>query len=333
MRSDGVPLAPTVSVVIPAFNAEAEIEDAIRSALDQSLAPLEVIVIDDASRDRTASILERLGRVEPRLRVISARANRGPAWARNQGLAVAAGDWIAPLDSDDRFLPDRLSVLTRRAEALGADLVADDLLIDGRQGARPMFGWLRESRLTAAGFLRGNLPDPADPARSHGFLKPIVRRRFLAEQGLRYDSSMRFAEDFGLYLACLLAGGRFHLYPKALYRYRTRAGSLTARHSVADLRRLLDHDRRVEARFGGEADVALRRALRQHRRSIERRLSWRVFIESVKARDWPQALAAWVSSPPVCWHVSAELLREVVRRAGRGVSWRARRRAHRAAAE
>lgn len=105
---------PTISVVIPAFNTSLYIGEAIQSALDQSLAPLEVIIADDGSTDNTADIAEGFG--DP-VRVFR-RPHGGISAARNFGVAQAQGELLAFLDSDDLWTPQKLE---KQAEALNRD--------------------------------------------------------------------------------------------------------------------------------------------------------------------------------------------------------------------
>jgi GT2 family glycosyltransferase len=95
---------PHVSVIIPAYNAEAFIDDTVRSALDQTYRDLEVIVVDDGSTDGT---LEKLRTYGSRIRV-HRQANGGVARARNSGVTLATGSWIAFLDADDLWLPHKI---------------------------------------------------------------------------------------------------------------------------------------------------------------------------------------------------------------------------------
>lgn len=114
-KSEG---ALTVSVVIPTFNRGAQIAAALDSVLNQTLAPLEIIVVDDGSIDETANwIAANYGN---RVRLIR-QENGGVARARNRGLREAKGEWIAFLDHDDQFLPDKLAMLAPLAcERVGA---------------------------------------------------------------------------------------------------------------------------------------------------------------------------------------------------------------------
>ena len=97
----------TISVIIPLYNRRDEVGRAIASALRQSRAPDEIIVVDDASRDDSADAVAASG--DRRVRLLRHERNRGAAAARNTGIAAATSDWIALLDSDDEWKPEKLS--------------------------------------------------------------------------------------------------------------------------------------------------------------------------------------------------------------------------------
>jgi len=122
-----------VSVIIPAFNCAAYVADAVESALNQTRPPAEVIVVDDGSTDGTDVVLRGFG---SRIRVVS-QQNRGLPAARNAGVAVATGEWLAFLDADDLWLPEKLA----RQGAATADprvaLVYTDRFNIGDRGAHP----------------------------------------------------------------------------------------------------------------------------------------------------------------------------------------------------
>jgi GT2 family glycosyltransferase len=96
--------APRISVIIPVFNGERTVARAVQSVLDQSFPPHEIIVVDDGSTDSTPNVVSGLGH---RVRAVR-QENRGVAAARNLGVAQASGDWVAFLDADDWYYPDRL---------------------------------------------------------------------------------------------------------------------------------------------------------------------------------------------------------------------------------
>lgn len=313
---------PQASIVIPAYNAEATLAATVASAQRQTLADIEILVVDDGSSDGTVPLARRLAAADPRVRLIEAGRNRGPAGARNLGLAAAAGEWIALLDSDDAFEPERLAHLIPLARRYGADLLADNLLLEAADGgSEPMLPPVELpdcTPVTAADFLLGNLPDRSNPRKSYGFLKPIIARDFLQRHGLRYDESLRFAEDFAFYLACFAAGACFYLAPRPLYRYRLRSDSLTARHSIEDLRRLQQVDRVLARDTALAQQPHFTAALRRHRKSIDQRLQWRVVIDEVKRGALLRAAAAGLQGWHVLTYVSVRLAAEAWRRLGAG---------------
>jgi glycosyltransferase involved in cell wall biosynthesis len=96
---------PQVSVVIPAYNCAAYVGQAVDSVLRQTYTDWEIIVVDDGSRDDTKLILEQYG---DRIRYIY-QQNQGVSIARNRGIELARGEFIAFLDADDYFLPDKIA--------------------------------------------------------------------------------------------------------------------------------------------------------------------------------------------------------------------------------
>src|SRR5215469_600238 len=97
---------PRVSVVIPLFNRARTIERALASVQRQSFSDLEIVVVDDASSDGGA---DKIAGLDPRLRILRHPANRGAAAARNTGINAARGEYVAFLDSDDEWLPAKLT--------------------------------------------------------------------------------------------------------------------------------------------------------------------------------------------------------------------------------
>lgn len=105
---------PLVSVVMPAYNAAAYLEEAVKSILEQSYGNFEFIIIDDGSADRTREILEHF--TDPRIKLIFNEKNEGNYPARNKGCRLAVGKYIAVMDADDIADPDRLAVQVRFME-------------------------------------------------------------------------------------------------------------------------------------------------------------------------------------------------------------------------
>ena len=249
--------APLISVIIPAFNAEATILAALASVRAQTYPSLEILVVDDCGTDTT---VEQVGRVvadEPRLRLIRHDRNQGPAAARNTGLAVAAGRYSAFLDADDEWLPEKLE---RQVAALLAapravlcccnavwmrDGVAEGTVYDGCAVSNGAEAW------------KGMLEDVyvGTPC---AVVDTAVARRLGG-----FDVTLRVGEDQDLWLRLAFAGEVVAL-PDILVRYRRSTGSYMDRSrglSTTDwLPRLLGH---VEARRAALTVAQHHRILRQ----------------------------------------------------------------------
>ncbi len=107
--------APTVSVLIPAWNAAGSIARALASVLEERRVDLEVVVVDDASTDGTLEVVRGIAATDPRVVVLPLESNGGVSNARNRGLEAVRGEWITLLDADDRFRPGGVAALHRTA--------------------------------------------------------------------------------------------------------------------------------------------------------------------------------------------------------------------------
>lgn len=114
---------PLVSVVMPTYNAEKYIKEAIESVLSQTVSDIELLVIDDCSKDATAEIVREFAARDPRVKLLVNEKNLGAGHTRNQGLAIFEGRHISFLDSDDYWDPCLLEKMLARREECGADIV------------------------------------------------------------------------------------------------------------------------------------------------------------------------------------------------------------------
>src|SRR5579875_971666 len=185
------PATVPVSVIIPAHNRPVLLERALASVRRQTVAPAEILVVDDCSTDETPEVAERLG-----CRVLRHDHNRGAAAARNTGVAAASQEWLALLDSDDRWLPAHLETAWRARDS--HDLVSTSaLLITGEGKPTRVIGppFHRPRRLSGP----GSLLWPENIVVASGSL---VRRDAVRAVG-GYDTSLRWAEDFDLWMRLL----------------------------------------------------------------------------------------------------------------------------------
>jgi glycosyltransferase involved in cell wall biosynthesis len=251
---------PTVSVLMPAFNAAGTIAPAIRSVLAQTRPDFELIVVDDGSTDGTGQVVEPFledGRI-----ALVTQENRGLAGARNTALARARGRYVSLLDSDDLWLPTYL-------EAVLALLAADSRLAFAYPDA-----WVLDeasSRIRRATYRQ--LYELGEPPREPiAFLHRLVEVNFvlvaatvdrrLVEEAGGYDESLRAVEDYDLWLRLAARGHIGGLVAGAHVVYRERGDSLT-RDQTLMATCLREVYRRVEEEYDVPDDV---RALARRRR-------------------------------------------------------------------
>lgn len=202
---------PTTTVIIAAFNAEAFLADAIDSVLAQSRPVSEIIVVDDGSVDSTAEIAASIPGV-----LLIRQTNAGPAAARNRGLAVATGDYVAMLDADDLWPPDRQEVLAGildREPTLGVVIGSQTLLIE--PGA-VLPDWVPEGDPDS--FLPTDLPRPTGS---------FLARRLVFDQIGVFDERMRHAEDTDWFLRVRDSGIAVSIIDDVVLRRRIHGSNLT----------------------------------------------------------------------------------------------------------
>jgi succinoglycan biosynthesis protein ExoO len=263
------------SVIIPAYNVSSMIGRAIRSAAAQTLPPFEILVIDDCSTDHTVEVVKALGREIPSLRLLSTPANGGPSAARNAGLREAKADWIALLDADDAWKPGRLERLSEVASATSADFVADNLVMwdpVAQAQFKPTYFELPEPRkqITLLDMFRADDNFNFSKA-SFTLMKPIFRRKFLAEHKLEYNESMKVGEDFNFYVEGLFNGAKLILIDEAYYIYSmpsSPSGRSPHSRSIQDISKLPDLSDLMTQKYGDRIDATLRRAMDDFRKTF-----------------------------------------------------------------
>jgi len=203
---------PRVSVVIPAYNGEAYLEACLASVCAQTAPPLEVLVIDDGSTDRTAAIAQAFAARDGRVRCIR-QENTGVSAARNRGVAEAAGDWIAFLDGDDLWLPEKLERQLALQEATGADLLYTAAACIDENGEPTGRTLTSAASVTFETLLRGNKIVSSSV---------LVRRTWLERFPMEHDE---LHEDYLCWLRLLQNGCKAAGIPEPLVQYRVSAGS------------------------------------------------------------------------------------------------------------
>ena len=221
---------PRVSIIMPVYNVESFVAEAVQSVLNQTFQDFELLIVDDGGSDNSLAICEAFS--DPRISIIKQR-NRGLAGARNTGIARARGDYVALLDSDDRWNPKKLALhvihldanrdvgvsycgsrfidqygnlLRQRQSPKLSDITSEDILCRNPVG-NGSAAVIRKSVLDIASF-----PHPADP----------MRRCY-------FDEAFRQSEDIELWIRLALSFNcKFEGIAPALTEYRIVAAGLSA---------------------------------------------------------------------------------------------------------
>jgi glycosyltransferase involved in cell wall biosynthesis len=211
---------PTVSVIMPSYNAERYLHSAVDSVLRQSFTDLELLIVDDGSSDRTVEIAHAYAARDARVRVLE-QANAGPGPARNAAFAAANGRLFAFLDSDDEwdetFLEEQTAILNARPDI---DVVVGNARNRGGprdgQPSRPVRGEGRP--ITLAEIL-------ADETCL--FIMAVFRREVIDAVG-GFDRTLLTNEEYELWIRAAIAGFTFARHTKPLGWYACRPDSLSA---------------------------------------------------------------------------------------------------------
>ncbi|MEO0438038.1 MAG: glycosyltransferase family A protein [Pseudomonadota bacterium] len=187
---------PEVAVVIPAYNAEEHLAAAVDSALRQTLAPLQIVIIDDGSTDGTAAVARKFGDKV----TLASQENSGVSSARNRGILNSQAEYIAFLDADDLWHPEKLRVQTALlAERKDAPFVYNDIVTFE---ARPPF---QDFTSTVFDSEQVDLFSSLFAHNSVHCSSVLTRRDALARSGL-FDVAQRGAEDMDLWLRLAILG-------------------------------------------------------------------------------------------------------------------------------
>ena len=283
-----------VTVIITAYNAEATVVRAVRSALQSPLVE-RVIVVNDASTDDTSGVLRNLGDLDGRLLKIEFDRNSGPAAGRNHALSFAHTPFVALLDADDFFLPGRLELLLAETDW---DMIADNILFVS-QGAENLVARAaqstgRQRRLSLEEFATRNISKPGNPRGELGFLKPVFKKEFLEQHHLAYDEFLRLGEDFLLYVQALAANARFLLHDTIGYVAVERADSLSAVHRTTDLEALASAAWQV---YRSLPSGPGKQAMRRHNRQLEVKARHRRLLDDKARVGFVRSIGHVITAP------------------------------------
>jgi glycosyltransferase involved in cell wall biosynthesis len=209
-----------ISVVMPVFNAELYLDEAIQSVLRQTFRDFEFIIIDDGSTDGSSEIIKKYSHLDPRIRVVTQK-NQGLIYSLNIGLRIAKGDFIVRMDADDVSMPERFYSQLNLMKKDGLDLCGCHYTAIDSQGQSQ---WARVVATTLTGntiVLSSSVPC------AHG--SAMIRKSFLLDNDLYYGQTCYTkAEDYALWIKMFEYGARISNVDDFLFKYRILPGSLSS---------------------------------------------------------------------------------------------------------
>lgn len=239
-----------VSVILPCHNADAFLESALRSILDQTYRDLEVLAIDDGSTDRTRVVLDRMAAIDPRVRVLINERNLGLIPTLNRGVQEARGAYIARMDADDVALPHRIETQIAHLEShpemdvVGSSAAYIDAE-DRQAGSQP-------ARCLRPGALRFMV----------AFANPLIHPTLVARSHVMkahpYGSSpeAQHTEDYELFSRMVGEGVGLGNVPDVLLKRRMHGGSVSRRHEAIQVENFVACSRaHLARRWGGPPEA------------------------------------------------------------------------------
>lgn len=234
-----------VSLIIPVYKARAHITACLDAVLAQTLDEIEAILVDDHSPDDSISLArERLAGYTGPKRFVFARtaANGGPGAARNLGIGLASGAYLAFLDSDDRIDADYCRLLYEAARKQEADLAFCHIAFEQPDGRTR----IRRNPSVADGAFEDKAKRRYLCRFTSYFTTYLYRRELLLQEGPRFPDT-RSAEDSCFLICCLLSARRIASVDRALYRYRLNPVSVSRRRDPARWKNRLESFRVMRA--------------------------------------------------------------------------------------
>lgn len=230
---EGVSALPTVSIILPAYNAQAYLERAVQSVRTQYYTDWELLLIDDGSMDATPEMCDRFAADDARIRVIH-KENAGVSCARNDGIDAAAGELIAFLDADDWYETDYLSAMLDALQTSGADSAACGFFYayaDGRtvSAPAPLSDGMHDISAVADGYVKPLLCDRVSASLTLGTIwRCLFRKSVLLENAVRFSGA--YLEDELFLIEYFSLGQNLVCVDRPLYNYNQNDASVTHRY-------------------------------------------------------------------------------------------------------
>ncbi|OQA52867.1 MAG: putative glycosyltransferase EpsJ [candidate division WS2 bacterium ADurb.Bin280] len=223
---------PKFSIIMPAYNREGLLKEAIDSIIDQTYQDWELIIVDDKSTDKTLTVAKEYENLDKRIKVVALKKNQGPSNARNRGIAKSSGEFIVFNDSDDTSSKDRLEEINKAISAnRDCDVLYSYLYKKSPDGSQKLIK-----------------PHPFDKEfiKVFNFIPNSVLtiKKDLFELIGGYDNYLRTAEDYDLILSLIEQEKEFLLIKKPLYIQRVHETNTTTQTPIKERIRDLEYVRK-----------------------------------------------------------------------------------------
>ncbi len=219
---------PKISVIIPVYNAEAYLKDCLDSVVNQTLEEIEIICINDASPDNSLKILRKYEKKDKRIVVIDKKENEGANSARNAGLNIAKGEYIAFLDSDDYLDLNAYEIALKEAE--DKDL---DILSFGWESFPTESNWDKYKSSPRQKYFENSSIDAwfyCGTGSNVNIWNKLYKRSFLINSQIHFKTDLKCAQDYYFNMRIFPRAKKIEFIPDRIYNYRRdSAGSISSR--------------------------------------------------------------------------------------------------------
>ncbi|MCD7751789.1 MAG: glycosyltransferase [Lachnospiraceae bacterium] len=219
-------MEPTVSIIVPIYNAEKTLTRCVESVLRQAYRDFELILVNDGSSDSSAEICDSFAKDDSRVRVIH-KENTGVSDTRNQGIAAARGTYVQFIDSDDWIAPDAVGLFVRTMEENDCDMVITDFYRVNGERVSQKGAIDTDGLMDRAAFAQYMMQKPSDFY--YGVLwNKLFKRSILVEHEMKMDTSISWCEDFIFNLEYILYVNKIYALKVPIYYYVKTKGSLVS---------------------------------------------------------------------------------------------------------
>ncbi len=214
-----------VSVIVPVYNADKYIVQCVKSIQKQSYGELEILLIDDASTDKSWEFIKCLQEKDERIKIFKQELNKGPSAVRNLGLMHATGEWIFFVDSDDCMKPDMIEKMVSCGEKYETEMVICEFEANDCCRVENV----REQKMLGKEYFERYFTIFPPTTYIGSNCNKCYKNSIIKAHHLRFDEKERFAEDFRFHSAYMDYVSTVYILPERLYVYNRRSNSLSTK--------------------------------------------------------------------------------------------------------